>query len=68
MTWRTVHERIVADAFRFWKISSALLIHMNNKHHKSDAFQVAIQLLVVTTKEINMSTQAVCAKRLNVVR
>ena len=40
---------------------------MNNKHHKSDAFQVSIQLIVVTTKgNIYMKTQAVCAKRLNV--
>ena len=68
MTWRTVPKRIVAGAFRFWKSSSALLIHMNSKYHKSDAFQAAIQLLVVTTKETYMSTQAVCAKRLNVVR
>ena len=34
---------------------------MNNKNHKNDVFQVAIQLLVVTTKEIYMRTQAVCA-------
>ena len=31
---------------------------MNSKHHKSDALQVAIQLLVVTTKEIYMWTQS----------
>ena len=37
---------------------------MNSKHHKSDAFQVAIQLLLVTTKEIHMIAKAVCAKRL----
>ena len=41
-------------------------LFMNRKHHKSDGFQVAIQLLVVTTKEIYMATQAVCAKGLNV--
>ena len=39
---------------------------MRSKHHKSDVFQVTIQLLVVTTKEIYMRAQAVCAKRLNV--
>ena len=32
---------------------------MNSKHHKSDSFQVAIQLLVVTTKEMYMGTQVV---------
>ena len=40
---------------------------MNSKHYKSDAFQVTIQLLVVTAREINMRTQAVYAKRLNSV-
>ena len=39
---------------------------MTIKHHKSDAFQVPIQLLVVTTLETYMKIQAVCAKRLNV--
>ena len=39
---------------------------MNTRYYKSDAFQVAIQLLVVTTREIYIRTQAVCAKRLNV--
>ena len=39
---------------------------MNSRHRKSDAFQVAIQLLVVTTKEICMRIHAVCSKRLNV--
>ena len=43
-------------------------LFMNSKHHKSDALQVAIQLLVVTTKEIYMRIQAMCAKRLNVER
>ena len=32
---------------------------MNNKHHKSDAFQVAILLPALTTREIYMRTQAV---------
>ena len=41
---------------------------MKYQCHKSDAVEVAIQLLVVTTKEIYMRTQAVCAKRLNVER
>ena len=27
VTWRTVHEHIVADAFRSKKSSSALLVH-----------------------------------------
>ena len=40
---------------------------MNSKHQKSDAFQVAIQLLVVTAKEIYMRTQAVCAKHLMLI-
>ena len=39
---------------------------MNSKHHKSDAFQVAIQLLVGTAKNIYMRTQVLCVKRLNV--
>ena len=39
---------------------------MNSKHRKSDALQVAIQMFVVTTREIYMRTQAVSAKRLNV--
>ena len=39
---------------------------MTSKPHKKDAFQDAIQLLVVTTREMYMRTQAVCAKRLNV--
>ena len=38
---------------------------MNSKHHESDAFEAAIQMLVMTTKEICKRTQAVCAKRLN---
>ena len=33
-----------------------------NPNDAMDVFQVAIQLLVVTTKEIYMRTQAVCAK------
>ena len=60
MTWCTVYEHIVAAYLRF--------LLMNSKHHKNDAFQVAIQLLVVTTREIYMRTQVVCAKRLNIER
>ena len=41
---------------------------MNGNHQKSDAFQVVIQLLVVTTREVCMRTQAACGKRLNVER
>ena len=52
--WQTVYKHIVAFAFQL----SALLV--NEQHH------VAIQLLVVTTREKYMGTQAVCAKRLNV--
>ena len=40
-------------------------LFMNSKQNKSDAFQAAIQLLVVTTREIYMRTQAVCAKDYN---
>ena len=36
-------------------------LFMNSKHHKSDAVQVAIQLLVVTSRETYIRTQAVCA-------
>ena len=63
VTWWTVHEHIVADAFRVKKSSSARLVHeQHSKHHKSDAFQqfnvqlqkVAIQLIVVTASEIHM--------------
>ena len=35
---------------------------MNSKHNKSDAFQGATQLLVMTTTEIHMRTEAVRAK------
>ena len=38
---------------------------MTSKHHKSNAFQVAIQLLVVTAREIYMITQVVSTKRPN---
>ena len=34
-------------------------LFMNSKHHKSDFFQVAIQLFVVTIREIYKRTQAV---------
>ena len=43
-------------------------LFMKGRNHKSDAFQVAIQLLVVTTREVYMRTQVVCAKRLNFER
>ena len=62
MTWPTVHEHIVADAFRSKKSLSALLLD-EIKHRK-----VVIQLLVVTTGEIYLRTQEVCAKHLNVER
>ena len=52
VAWQTGDERIVADAFHSKKSSSALFT--NSKHHKSDVFYVAIQLLVVTTREIYM--------------
>ena len=38
-------------------------LFMKTKHHKSEAFQVVIQLVVVTTKEIYIRTQAVYGKR-----
>ena len=41
---------------------------MNSKQYKSDVFLVAIQLLLVTAREIYMRIQVVCAKRLNVER
>ena len=62
MTWPTVHEHIVADAFRSKKSLSALLLD-EIKHRK-----VVIQLLVVTAREIYLRTQEVCAKHLNVER
>ena len=34
-------------------------LFMNSKHHKSDFFQVAIQLFLVTTREIYKRTKAV---------
>ena len=37
---------------------------MNNKYHKSDVFQVAIQLLLVNKTEIYMRTHAAFAKLL----
>ena len=50
MSWRTVHELIVADAFHSKK-SYQHYLFMNSKHHKRDAFLVAIQLLVVKKME-----------------
>ena len=41
---------------------------MNSRHHNNDAFQVVIQLFVVTTREIYIRLEAVCAKGLNVKR
>ena len=49
------------------RISQRYII-MKNQCYKSDAFEVVIQLLVVTIKEIYLRTQAVCAKCLNVER
>ena len=45
-----------------------ICLFLNSKNHKSDAFQVTTQLLLVTTREIWMRTQAVCVKRLAVER
>ena len=39
-------------------------LFMSSKRHKSNASEVAIQLLVFTTRETYIRTQAVCAKRL----
>ena len=39
-------------------------LFMNSKHTKSDVFQVAIQLLVVTTRKIYMRTQAMFSVKL----
>ena len=63
----TVHEHIVADAFRSKKSSSALLVDEQQSPQR-DGFQASIQLLVVATGEIYIGTQAVCAKRLNFKR
>ena len=41
---------------------------MSYKHHKGDAFQVTIQLLMVAAKETYMRTQGVCAKGVNAER
>ena len=43
-------------------------LFMNSDYYKSNAYQLAIQLLVVTTREIYIRTQAVSAKCLNVER
>lgn len=43
-------------------------LFMSYKHHKGDAFQVTIQLLMVVAKEIYMRTQGVCAKGVNAER
>ena len=60
-------KHIVADAFCSKQSLSALLVH-EEQASKSVAYQDAIQLLVVTTSEIYMRTQAVCAKSVNVER
>ena len=54
VTWRTVYEHRVANAFRSKKNLKMCYLLTNSKHHKSDAFQVAIKLLLVATKEIYM--------------
>ena len=54
----TVHEHIVADAFRSKKSSSALLVNEQQSPQR-DGFQASIQLLVVATGEIYIGTQAV---------
>ena len=47
------------------RIAHQHYLFINSKHQKSDAFQVAIQLLVVTARKIYIKTQAVHAKCLN---
>ena len=48
----------MADAFRSKK-SSSVLLFMNSKYHKSDAFQVTLQLLMVIARETYTRKQAV---------
>ena len=50
VTWRSVHEHMCFPLLR----AHQCYLFMNSKHHKSDALQVAIQLLVVTTSELHM--------------
>ena len=47
VTLRTVHEHITASVFGCFALRRAhqRSSFINNKHHKSDAFQVPIQLL-----------------------
>ena len=60
VTWRIFHEHIAAEAFRSnIRRARQRYLFIKSKHHKSDADQVAIQLLVVTATEIYMRTQAV---------
>ena len=47
------------------RIAHQRYLFINSKHQKSDAFQVTIELLVVTARKIYIKTQAVCAKCLN---
>ena len=44
------------------------ILFMNSDYYKSNGYQLTIQLLVVSTREIYIRTQAVSAKRLNVER
>ena len=53
VTWRIAHEHMHFTLRRAHQCH----LFMNSKHHKSDAFQVTTQLLVVTTREIYMRTQ-----------
>ena len=59
MTLRTVYEQIVTDLFLLIKVLINTTCSLTG-----DTFQVAIQLLVVTTREAYMRRKAVCAKQL----
>ena len=50
------------------RINRVMKNKLTSKHHKNDIFQVAIQLLVVTTRKIRMRIQTVCAKLLSIER
>ena len=47
MAWQIVHDHIIADAFRSKKSLSVLLAY-EQQAYKSDANQVAIQMLIIT--------------------
>ena len=47
-TWRTVHEHIVADAFRSRRRARQRYLFLNSKYHQNNAFQVVFQLLMMT--------------------